>query len=85
MATQTTIIPHSQEPLVSRTYPSDADLDAAIAAASNAQKLWAKKPVSERIAIGRRFMVYLQSLSSEFTQILQRMSSEPWHMRFLWN
>ncbi|KAF8908450.1 NAD-aldehyde dehydrogenase [Mucidula mucida] len=77
MATQTTIIPHSQQPLVSRTYPSEADLDAAIAAASNAQKLWTKKPVSERIAIGRRFMDEFRAMADEIPMELTLQMGRP--------
>ena len=54
---QTTITPHNQQPLVTRTYPSEAELDAAIRSAADAQKSWAKVPLEERIAIGRRFIV----------------------------
>ena len=54
---QTTIIPHSQQPLVSRTYPTEAELDATIQRAADAQKQWAKVPLKERIQIGRKFMV----------------------------
>jgi acyl-CoA reductase-like NAD-dependent aldehyde dehydrogenase len=58
MATsQTTLSPHTQQPLVTRTYPSPAELDAAIAAAADAQKAWARVPLEERIAVGRRFIV----------------------------
>jgi acyl-CoA reductase-like NAD-dependent aldehyde dehydrogenase len=54
---QTTIIPHSQQPLISRTYPSESELDLAIKNASEAQKEWSKVPLDDRIAIGRQFMV----------------------------
>lgn len=54
---QTTITPHSQEPLVTRTYPSESELDALIQKSAKAQKEWAKVPVQERVAIGRKFMV----------------------------
>lgn len=54
---QTTITPHSQQPLVSRTYPTEAELDATIERAASAQKQWAKVPLQERIQVGRKFMV----------------------------
>ncbi|KAF9016158.1 NAD-aldehyde dehydrogenase [Hymenopellis radicata] len=77
MATQTTIIPHSQQPLVSRTYPSEADLDAAIVAASTAQKAWAKVPVAERIAIGRKFMDEFKAMADEIPMELTLQMGRP--------
>jgi len=53
--TQTTVIPHTQEPYVTRTYPSLNELSAVIEASATVQKEWAKVPLTERIAIGRRF------------------------------
>lgn len=55
--TQTTISPHNQKPLVTRAYPSQQELDAAIKASANAQKEWAKVPLKDRIQIGNRFIV----------------------------
>ena len=55
--TQTTIAPHTQQPLVSRVYPTEKDLDAVIKAASEAQKTWSKVPLKQRIAIGYKFIV----------------------------
>ena len=57
---QTTIIPHSQEPYVTRTYPSEQELDKIIHDATVAQKAWKDVPLEERIAIGRKFMVRQQ-------------------------
>jgi acyl-CoA reductase-like NAD-dependent aldehyde dehydrogenase len=54
---QTTISPHTQQPYVSRKYPTVADLDAALDSAAKAQKAWARVPLKERIAIGHKFMV----------------------------
>lgn len=56
---QTTIIPHSQKPLVSRTYPSQSELILAIQNAAEAQKIWHKVPLQERIDISRKFIVRL--------------------------
>ncbi|KIP02001.1 hypothetical protein PHLGIDRAFT_130969 [Phlebiopsis gigantea 11061_1 CR5-6] len=53
---QTTISPHTQQPLVSRTYPSQEQVNEAIVKSKKAQKEWAKVPLKERIAIGRRFI-----------------------------
>ncbi|KAF9493766.1 ALDH-like protein [Pleurotus eryngii] len=52
---QTTICPHTQEPLLTRQYPAASDLDIAIQKSSAAQTKWAKVPLEERIAIGRKF------------------------------
>jgi len=54
---QTTIIPHNQQPYVTRQYPSPVELDAAIERAAAAQKAWAQRPLADRIAIGRAFVV----------------------------
>ena len=58
--TQTTITPHTQKPLVTRTYPTDEELDDIIQIAANAQKNWAKVPLAERIAIGHKFIVSMK-------------------------
>ena len=68
--TQTTIIPHTQEPYVTRTHPSPDELDAAIEASAKAQKEWAKVPLTGRIAIGRRFMEEFEKLSSDIAKEL---------------
>jgi len=54
---QTTITPHSQKPYVTRTYPTQQELDALIQKSAKAQKAWGRVPVQERIVIGRKFMV----------------------------
>ena len=54
---QTTISPHSQEPYVTRVYPSEGELDKLIDGAVAAQKAWSTVGVENRIAIGRKFMV----------------------------
>ena len=56
MSVQTTIIPHNQTPLVSRTYPSESELNVIIKTAAEAQNEWAKTPLTQRIAIGRKFL-----------------------------
>ncbi|KAG8746485.1 hypothetical protein FRC10_004925 [Ceratobasidium sp. 414] len=52
---QTTIIPHSQEPLVTYEYPSTAELGKIVARSVAAQKLWKNIPVEERVKIGHKF------------------------------
>ena len=54
---QTTLIPHNQQPLVIRTYPSDAQLEKSIQQAAAAQEKWARVPLKNRIAIGLKFKV----------------------------
>ncbi|CAK5272981.1 unnamed protein product [Mycena citricolor] len=53
---QTTISPHDQKPVVERTYPSSAALDAIIQRASAAQQQWVTVPVAQRIAIAQKFI-----------------------------
>ncbi|KAF8962362.1 succinate semialdehyde dehydrogenase [Flammula alnicola] len=62
---QTTITPHSQEPYVTRTYPSQGELDKFIQNAALAQKAWSAVPVEERIAIGRKFTDEFRQMSDE--------------------
>ena len=54
---QTTVIPHTQKPLVHREYPTEAELDQVIEKSAIAQKQWSKTPLKERIAIGYKFIV----------------------------
>lgn len=56
-SSQTTIIPHNQQPLVIRSYPSESQLNKSIQHAAAAQEKWARLPLSQRIAIGRGFVV----------------------------
>jgi acyl-CoA reductase-like NAD-dependent aldehyde dehydrogenase len=53
---QTTIIPHSQQPYVTRTYPTSDQVDATIVASAAAQEKWKLVPLKERMAIGSRFL-----------------------------
>ena len=56
-SSQTTITPHNQQPLVTRTYPSELELDGTIRRSSLAQKAWARVPLKDRLAIGAKFVV----------------------------
>ena len=60
--TQTTIIPHSQKPLVTRQYPTEDELNRAIVRSAAAQKQWSKVPLKERVAIGYKFIVCIPFL-----------------------
>ena len=68
--TQTTIIPHTQEPYVTRTYPSPDELGAAIEASAKAQLEWAKVPLAERIAISRRFIEEFEKMNNDMAKEL---------------
>ena len=57
---QTTITPHSQNPFVTRTYPSENELDNLISNAVIAQKAWSAVSVADRVAIGKKFMVNIK-------------------------
>ncbi|EEB87864.1 hypothetical protein MPER_14610, partial [Moniliophthora perniciosa FA553] len=74
---QTTIIPHSQEPYVTRNYPSESELDTAIRNAQTAQKAWAKVPVEEKIKLGRKFMEEFKSMSEEIPLELTMQMGRP--------
>ncbi|KZO97238.1 succinate semialdehyde dehydrogenase [Calocera viscosa TUFC12733] len=76
-STQTTLAPHTQQPVVTRTYPTIPELDAAIAASSAAQKTWRKVPLSERINIGRRFMTEFDALKEPIARELSEQMGRP--------
>ena len=57
MASQTTITPHNQQPFVTRTYPSESQLDEIIERACEAQKAWRDVPIAERITMAKKFTV----------------------------
>ena len=63
---QTTIVPHNQQPLVTRAYPSTQELEKVILYSADAQKQWAKVPLSERIAIANKFVVSVAVRLSSF-------------------
>ncbi|KAI0274730.1 succinate semialdehyde dehydrogenase [Gloeopeniophorella convolvens] len=63
-ASQTTITPHNQKPLVTRTYTPESDLDAAITRTAEAQTAWSRVPLKDRIAIGTKFDEF-QKMSDE--------------------
>lgn len=53
---QTTITPHDQSSYVTRDL-SDKDTGSIVDKAVEAQRVWKKVEVNERIAIGRKFIV----------------------------
>jgi acyl-CoA reductase-like NAD-dependent aldehyde dehydrogenase len=61
---QTTIIPHTQKPLVTRVYPTASEVDQAISKAASAQDAWKRVPLEEKIALGRKFIVSPMNVSS---------------------
>ena len=58
---QTTITPHTQKPLVSRSYPSEDELGVMIQNASKAQQAWCKVSLEDRVNIAQDFMVLRQT------------------------
>ncbi|KAJ4477412.1 succinate semialdehyde dehydrogenase [Lentinula aciculospora] len=68
---QTTITPHNQQPLVTRNYPTEVDLDATIERAAQAQKAWAKVPLEERVKIGRNFIASNENIVSSYAYNVQ--------------
>ena len=66
MSIQTTITPHSQLPFVTRSYPSESQLDDIIKASATAQTVWKAVSVQERIEIASRFIVSQAELRRPF-------------------
>ncbi|EKM75670.1 hypothetical protein AGABI1DRAFT_116267 [Agaricus bisporus var. burnettii JB137-S8] len=77
MPVQVTVTPHTQQPLVSRTYPVQEDLDAAILKAHTAQKSWSSISVKDRVAIGRRFMDEFKKMSDDIPLELSMQMGRP--------
>ena len=74
---QTTISPHNQQPLVTRTYPtSNEHIDNVIEGAASAQKQWAKLPLEKRIELGWKFVVCLSYLGYALVAFLRLTSQE---------
>jgi acyl-CoA reductase-like NAD-dependent aldehyde dehydrogenase len=74
---QTTITPHTQSPLITRTYPSEPELDALIRKSVEAQKEWGCVPLQSRIAIGRKFMDEFRKMSDEIPMELTLQMGRP--------
>lgn len=62
---QTTIAPHSQKPLVERTYPKQEEVSDAIQRAAKAQKEWKSVSLEERIKVAEKFAVGPLSISPD--------------------
>ncbi|KAF8804769.1 NAD-aldehyde dehydrogenase [Phlegmacium glaucopus] len=74
---QTTITPHNQNPFVTRTYPSDDELDKLIANAVIAQKAWRTVSVEDRVIIGKKFMDEFRKMSDEIPMELSLQMGRP--------
>ncbi|KAF9041356.1 succinate semialdehyde dehydrogenase [Panaeolus papilionaceus] len=74
---QTTISPHNQKPLVTRTYPSEAELDKIIDTATKAQQSWSKVPLEERIAVGWKFIDEFKKLADDLPLELTEQMGRP--------
>ncbi|KAF9782526.1 succinate semialdehyde dehydrogenase [Thelephora terrestris] len=74
---QTTITPHNQQPLVTRTYPSTEVLEKVILCSADAQKQWAKVPLSDRITIANKFVDEFSNMSNEIPEELTLQMGRP--------
>ncbi|KAG8215805.1 Aldehyde/histidinol dehydrogenase [Butyriboletus roseoflavus] len=63
--TQTTIIPHNQEPYVSRIYPSESELDIKLQNAAVAHVAWRKRTFKERMEIGHKFVSVFKAIGDD--------------------
>jgi acyl-CoA reductase-like NAD-dependent aldehyde dehydrogenase len=61
LTSQTTITPHNQTALVTRTYVSQSELDDIVKRSSEAQKAWARVPLKDRLGIATKFVVRTHS------------------------
>ncbi|KAG8818381.1 hypothetical protein FRB91_009097 [Serendipita sp. 411] len=77
---QTTIIPHTQQPLVTRDYPSRERLDDIIVASATAQEHWKVLALKDRLEICRRFLDEMKSsadiIAGELTMQMGRPISQ---------
>ncbi|KDN42641.1 hypothetical protein RSAG8_06598, partial [Rhizoctonia solani AG-8 WAC10335] len=76
-ASQTTIITHSQEPLVTYQYPPVAELDALVERSANAQKAWKNVPLEDRLKIGQKFMDEFKAMENEIPLELTKQMGRP--------
>ncbi|KAG7092052.1 hypothetical protein E1B28_008433 [Marasmius oreades] len=74
---QTTITPHNQQPYIEITYPTEVELDTSLHNAHTAQVAWAKVPIEERLAIGRKFMEEFRSMSEQLPLELSLQMGRP--------
>ncbi|KAH9939716.1 succinate semialdehyde dehydrogenase [Epithele typhae] len=74
---QTTLTPHNQQPLVTKTYPSEGELDQLIVKSAAAQEKWARVPLQQRIAIGRAFMEEFGKMREEIPMELTLQMGRP--------
>ncbi|KAH9064100.1 succinate semialdehyde dehydrogenase [Lactarius vividus] len=75
-SSQTTITPHSQTPLVTRTYVSQSELDDIVKRSSEAQKAWARVPLKDRLAIATKFVKMKDEIPLELTLQMGRPVSQ---------
>jgi len=74
---QTTITPHNQQSFVTRTYPSQLELDTNIRRSSLAQNAWARVPLKDRLAICTKFVDEFQKMSDEIPLELTMQMGRP--------
>ncbi|KAB5590617.1 Aldehyde dehydrogenase [Ceratobasidium theobromae] len=76
-SSQTTIIPHSQEPLVTYQYPSVAELGSIVSRSAKAQKSWKSVSIQDRIKIGHKFMEEFKNMENEIPLELTKQMGRP--------
>ncbi|KAG9312587.1 Aldehyde/histidinol dehydrogenase [Chiua virens] len=63
--TQTTTVPHTQEPYVTRTYPTEDELNDKLQCAALAQITWRQRPLKHRIEVGNKFVSLFKDLPDD--------------------
>ncbi|KAL5638943.1 hypothetical protein ACGC1H_003345 [Rhizoctonia solani] len=76
-SSQTTITPHSQEPLVTYQYPSTTELDGLVERSAQAQKAWKNVPLEDRLKIGHKFVDEFQAMENEIPLELTKQMGRP--------
>ncbi|PVG01247.1 ALDH-like protein [Serendipita vermifera] len=74
---QTTIIPHSQQELVTRIYPSTDEVDATVKAAAEAQRKWRDVSLQDRMAICSKFLEEIKTCSNIIAEELTIQMGRP--------
>ncbi len=77
MSNLTCVSPVDGSVYAERELDNRADLDARIAAANVAQKIWAKRPISQRVAIVEKAINALEAMNDEIVSELAHMMGRP--------
>ncbi|CAE6439703.1 aldehyde dehydrogenase [Rhizoctonia solani AG-1 IB] len=76
-SSQTTIIPHSQEPLVTHQYPSVSELDDLVLRSGKAQKAWKNVSLEDRLKIGQKFVEEFKAMDNDIPLELTKQMGRP--------